>query len=139
MRTQKKSGINACCDAAKAVHAPECAWLGEELMADVKSGDHQAMLWAIGNLARALMDSAGFKPDDGRIATRRARLGHILRRTMPQSSLGEATLELPEPVRIAFLAAGCELLEILALSPGGRKALCDFGFQPIAQDAEAEG
>lgn len=41
-------------------------------------------------------------------------------------------------VESGLLAAGCDLRDLLAKSPQGRQALCDFGFQPFLEHIEGK-
>jgi hypothetical protein len=43
-----------------------------------------------------------------------------------------------DAARLALLAAGCELVDLLSESAEGRKALADLGLQPLLQQVEAE-
>lgn len=42
------------------------------------------------------------------------------------------------PEQRAFLAAGCDLLDLLALTPQGRKAISHFIGEPLSQEVEGE-
>lgn len=42
------------------------------------------------------------------------------------------------PAHAALLSAALELRDLLAKSPQGRQALCDFGFQPFLEHIEGK-
>jgi len=99
-------------------------WLDDETRADIHAGDQRALLRAIGTLAGAWMRTAGTSPDCRRLVTCSETAG-CLRNPTPTT-----------PVQRAFLAAGCDVLDLLALSPEGRQAIHDLGFEPIAHHAK---
>lgn len=43
-----------------------------------------------------------------------------------------------DTAKAGLLAAALDLRELLAHSPNGRQALCDFGFKPVLQDVKGE-
>jgi hypothetical protein len=43
-----------------------------------------------------------------------------------------------EPAKAAFLAAGCDLHDLLAQVPQARQALLDLGAKPVTKNAESE-
>jgi len=98
------------------VHVPECAWIGEELVAKVRMGDTQALLWAIVTLAGAWLRGSGVHPEHYQAVSRTDIAGCKHEQHSPP----------PDAVQRAFWAAGCDLLDLLALSPEGQKTIQDF-------------
>jgi hypothetical protein len=87
-------------------------------MAAVRAGDQQAFALALADFASGLFHAAGSDISFEPIATHVAMLG--------------------DTAKAGQLAAAMDLCGLLAKSPHGRKALADFGFQPLFQHVEGE-
>lgn len=87
-------------------------------LAAVRAGSSTALLQAILALARLWMSQAG----------------HPI--AVPVSASSVAVLE--DTTKAGLLAAGADLVSLLAQSPEGRQAIRDFGLEPILQHVERE-
>jgi len=97
-------------------------------------GQNQAVFLALANLAKVWMRNACVPPGIAARVTKSFLAGCVWHDIKAPEELSR-----PDAVQRAFLAAGCDLVETLALSPEGRQALRDLGFEPVSKDAETEG
>jgi len=111
------------------VQAPKGGWLGDAVKAQIRAGDTQALLRAIATLASAWMNAAGVHPAAYRSVMRSEVAGCQRKSLSPP----------PDAAQRAFLAAGCDLLDVLALSHEGGQALRDLGFEPVPDSTERKG
>jgi len=100
------------------------AWLDNDTRASILAGDPSAMLRAMTSLAGKWMRAAGAHPSFYPLISR-SDIAGCHRNPAPT-----------DPVQRAFLAAGCDVLDLLSLSPEGLQAIHDLGFEPIAHHAE---
>jgi len=101
------------------------AWFDHD-RGEMLAGDQQAMLRAIAQLAGKWMRAAGAHPSFHPLITH-SDIAGCHRTPAPTDA-----------VQRAFLAAGCDLLDVLSLSDQGLQALHDLGFRPITQHAERQ-
>jgi len=110
-------------------HNPAASWLNDETRANIQADDTQAMLRAVATLASAWIRTAGTHPACWPLVTHSEIAGCLRNRAATPT----------DPVQRTFLAAGCDMLDLLALSPQGRQAIEQLGFKPVSQHAKAKG
>lgn len=86
-------------------------------MAAVRAGDSEAVMVAVAACAARWFIASGF---------------HIAANVTPAHAIAL------ESSKGGLLIAALELRELLGKTPDGRKALRDFGFEPVLQDVEGE-
>jgi hypothetical protein len=87
-------------------------------MAAARAGDQQAFALSLADFAAGLFVCAGSDISFPHAASHVAMLG--------------------DTAKAGQLASAMDLCSLLAKSPHGRKALADFGFQPLFQHVEGE-
>ena len=102
-------------------------WIGRELAARIANGDEPALLRGLLVLAGHWMEKGG---------------SHMKFRD--RVCMADVAGPMPHgrqqrtPEQRAFLAVGCDLLDLVRSSPQGRKALADFLAEPVPQEAKSE-
>lgn len=98
------------------------------LAARIAAGEEAALLQALLAYARSWVESAG-----SRLEHREAiSCVHVAADLRPKYSAGST------PEQRALLAAGCDLFDLLAATPQGRKAIADFLGNPVFQETKGE-
>jgi len=107
--------------------SPRVRWVGVALSQEVASGDPAALRRALLLLAKHWMEKGE--------ASIRARDGVSMSDVSGPTPLGSPKRTAEQR---AFLAAGCDLYDLVTSSAEGRKALADLGLQPLSQQRETE-
>jgi len=102
-------------------------WIGSKLAAEISGGDDAALLHGLLVLAGHWMEKGG---------------SHM--RFRDRICMADVAGPMPgarqprSPEQRAFLAAGCDLYDLVTASAQGRQALSDLLLQPIPQEPKGE-